>query len=256
MSYSVTKEVLIKAPLAEQTSSYKPISHEELIELTLNSIQGAGFVLESERYTSAKDGLVGNGRYVISNVADNEMKLQIGWQNSYDKSLSLKWALGAKILICENGVCSGDFGSFKKKHTGDVQTFTPSAITEYIKSAGDVFQAIQKQRDEMKNIEISMRTKAELLGRMYIEEDIIKSTQLNIIEKELKHPTHDYNCKDSLWELYNFVTFSTKDVHPSLWMNNHIDIHNFFVNNMGIYSPKQEIEIPEENVLQQLSLEF
>jgi glycyl-tRNA synthetase beta subunit len=33
-----------------------------------------------------------------------------------------------------------------------------------------------------------------------------------------------------MWELYNNVTFAMKQSHPSDWMQDHIDVHNFFIN--------------------------
>jgi hypothetical protein len=111
---------------------------------------------------------------------------------------------------------------------GEIQTFTPNAIVDYIKGAGEVFERMQAERERMKQVELTRRTKAELIGRMMIEEQFITSTQLNIISRELQAPTHDYNAKDSLWELYNYTTFSMKETHPSNWMNNHIKAHKFF----------------------------
>ena len=205
-TYGTTKGMLLAAPIPQQTRTYKPVSHAQLMDLTLESIYQSGFELQTELYSSARDGKVANGKFTIKNVADSEMQLQIGWQNSYDKSLSLKFAIGTKIFICENGCVSGDYGAFKHKHVGDIQTFTPQAITEYIKSAGDAFTKMQKERESMKQIEISKRIQAELIGRMIIEEKFIESTQLNIIRKELELPTHNYGAKDSLWELYQFTT--------------------------------------------------
>ena len=233
-TYSTSKQLLISAPIPAQTRTYKPVSHGQLIDLTLESIHQSGFTLDKELYTASSDGEIANGRFTISNVADKDMQLQIGWQNSYNKQLTLKFAIGARIFICQNGCVSGDHGSFKKKHVGEVQTFAPSTIVEYIKASGDVFQKIQKSRDQMKNVEITKRRQAELLGRMLIEDQFIESTQLNIIEREIKNPTHDYGAKDSLWELYQFTTFAMKEVHPRLWMDRHIQTHQFFVNEMGI----------------------
>ena len=227
-TYNTTKGLITSALVPAQTRTYKPIAHSQLIDLTLNGIQAAGFKLDKETYSSAKDGQIANGRFSISNVADSEMQLQIGWQNSYNRSMSLKFAIGTRILVCSNGCVSGDFGAFKKRHKGDIQDFTPQAITDYIKSAGDSFKIMQQQREQMKQVEITKRTKAELIGRMMIEEQFICSTQLNIITKELSNPTHDYGAKDSLWELYNYTTFAMKELHPSLWMESHIKAHKFF----------------------------
>jgi hypothetical protein len=255
-SYEVTKQILLGAEVPQQTRTYKPVTHAELIDLTLGGIEKAGFALDTESYTAAAGGQVANGMFTIRNVADSEMQLQIGWQNSYNKTLTLKFAIGTRIFICKNGCVSGDYGAFKKKHVGTIQTFTPQAITDYIKSAGDAFQRMQGEREKMKQIEISERMKAELIGRMIIEEEFIQSTQLNIIKKELKSPTHDYGAKDSLWELYNYTTFAMKEVHPTLWMKNHIDAHNFFVTESGLIvnSMNKEITPEEESRFTQLEL--
>ena len=227
-TFNTTKELIMNTAVPVQTRTYKPVSHSQLIDLTLNSIEKAGFTLDKETYSSAVDGQVANGRFSISNVADSEMQLQIGWQNSYNKQLTLKFAIGTRILVCSNGCVSGDFGAFKKKHVGEIQSFTPSAIIDYIAQAGEAFTLMQQQRESMKQIEITKRTKAELVGRMMLEEQFITSTQLNIISRELKAPTHDYNAKDSLWELYNYTTFAMKESHPGLWMDSHIKAHKFF----------------------------
>ena len=231
--FYVEKSALIAAPLPLETKTYKPVENERLIDLTLNALVGSGFELAEEIYTAAADGQVSNGRYTIKNVADNEMALQIGWQNSYNKSLSLKFAIGTKIFICSNGCVSGDFGAFRKKHTGTIQTFTPDAITEYIKSAGDVFTSMQNQREVMKFTDINKRVSAELVGRMFIEESIIASTQLNIIKNQMANPSFDYGANGSLWELYQHTTYALKEVHPSQWLSSHIKAHSFFKNELS-----------------------
>ena len=233
-TYNTTKEALINTPLPEQTRTYKPVSHEQLIDLTLNSIHQAGFELDKEMYTASSDGQIANGRFTISNVNDRDMQLQIGWQNSYNKMLTLKFAIGARIFICQNGCVSGDYGAFKKKHVGEVQTFTPTAITEYIKRSGDAFKNLQRERDAMKQVEVSETRRAQLIGQMVIEKEIITPTQMNIVSREIKRPTHDYDCENSLWELYQYTTFAMKEENPRFWMDKHISAHDFFVNEAGI----------------------
>ena len=249
-SYLSAREILLNTEIPQQTKTYKPVSHKQLIDLTLNGIHNAGFKLDSEHYSAARNGNVANGRFSIADVADSEMQLQIGWQNSYDKSLTLKFAIGTKIFICQNGCVSGDMGAFKKKHVGEIQEFTPSAISEYIKSASEAFRRMQQEREQMKNIELTKRTKAELIGRMYLEDQFISSTQLNIISRELKAPTYDYGAPDSMWELYNYATFAMKETHPSLWMDNHMTAHRFFVNESGILTQPMPTVVQPEALLQ------
>lgn len=240
VTYRTTKSELLKVSLPEQTKSYKPITHQQLIDLTHNSILGAGYEIENEWYESAREGQIATGHYSIRNIADSEMQLRIAWQNSYNKQVSLKFALGVHVFVCSNGACSGDMGAFRRKHTGDVQEFTPVTIEEYIRTAGMVFEQMQKQRDAMKEIQLSKRVQAELLGRMYIEEDFIESTQMNIIKRELAKASYNYGAPNSMWEMYQFTTFAMRDIHPSLWMKNHLAANSFFVKEAGLYVPKSE----------------
>lgn len=228
--YTTTKQFLIDRPLPIETRTYKPVSHESLIDLTLEGIHHAGFSLQREIYSSAHNGNIAFGRYLIGNVSDNEMQLQIMWQNSYDKSKKATFAIGAMVLVCTNGMMAfRSAGHFERKHMSDIQTFTPEAIPEYINSGTEVFATLQQDRDKMKQIELSRKTTAEIIGRMYIEEEFLESTQLNIIKRELKKPTFDYGASHSLWELYQFTTFAIGGIHPSRWMEDHIDAHKFFV---------------------------
>lgn len=254
-TYKTTKEALINTFPLEQTRTYKPVSHEKLMDITLESIVRAGFTLDKEIYSGCRNNQIANGRYTISNIADNEMQIQIGWQNSLNKQISLKWAMGVSIFICSNGAISGDMGAFKRKHTGDVQEFTPKYITEYIKTAGDVFVQMQKDREILKNIEIDRHITAQLIGQMYIEEGIIESTQMNIIKRELDAPTHDYGAPNSMWELMNFTSFALKEIHPTLYMDSHIALNKFFTQQAGIIQSPTQIIIPEpESPFVQLDL--
>ena len=228
VSWRTPKRRLFSTPLPTETRTYKPISHKKLAETTMNAIVEAGFNVGTEEYFSAREGLVANARYTISDIADEDMQLELGWQNSYDKTLSLKFAIGTRIMICENGCVSGNFGAFSKKHMGDIRTFAPHEMKEAIVSAAATFASMKDEKDAMKEIIINDRQKAELIGRLFLEKKIIGSTQLNIIKDEIAHPTHDYMCPNSLWELYQYVTFSMKELHPRLWMDDHINVHQFF----------------------------
>lgn len=246
-TYNTTRELLINTELPALTRTYSPVAHERVMDLTLNAISNAGFILDKEMYSSAKEGNVATGRYTIKSVHDDEMQLQIAWLNSYDKSKRLTWGVGVSVFICLNGMVSADMGYFKKKHQGEIQEYTPKTITEYVKRAEDTFITLQQERESMKQVEISKRISAELLGRAVIENEFITTTQLNIIKKELEHPTHDYGAPNSMWELYQFCTYSLKYIHPSLWMNNHLEAHSFFTTEAGLIIPeKRELQYVEE----------
>lgn len=228
--YKTTKRLLLEAPLPLQTKTYKPVPHGQLIDLTLEGIHKAGFSLGEEKYSMSQGGDIAHATYKIGNVSDHELQLMINWQNSYNKQLKLMFAVGAMVLVCTNGMISfRSMSSFNRKHTGEIQVFAPSKIAEYVQRAADVFITLQQDRDRMKQVEVDKRLTAELVGRMYIEEGFIESTQLNILKRELEKPTFDYNSPGSLWELYNHTTFAIGGIHPARWMEDHVAAHKFFV---------------------------
>lgn len=252
--YDITRDLLIKTPLPLETKTYKPVMHEQLMDLTLEGIYQAGFQLAKERYTAAKFGNVANGWYEIENVGDIEMRLQVMWQNSYDKSKKLDFAVGAVVLVCSNGMMSfRAMNAFRRKHMGEIQTLAPQKIGEYLKSAAEVFEVLQSDRDLMKQVQVDNRTTAELIGRMYIEEDFLESTQLNIIKRELIKPTHNYNAPGSLWELYNHTTYAIGGINPARWMDDHMAAHKFFVEASELMTKSSTIThehtIPEAAVI-------
>ena len=227
--YGTPKATLIAVPLPLETKTYKPVSHERLIDLTLEGLHTAGLTLTKESYTSTNYGNVANASYEIGNIDDDEMSLCISWRNSYDKSMSLSFIIGALVKVCGNGMMkSQGLGFFKQKHWGAIQTLTPNTISEYLKGAGEMFQQLQMEREHMKEIELTRTTQAELIGRMFIEEQFIKSTQLNVVKHELQHPTHNYGDPNSLWSLYQYTTFAMREDHPSLMIQDHLDAHKFF----------------------------
>lgn len=228
------KEFLLSVPQPESTSTYKCVSHGELIQVTLESIKNCGFELVKELYTYRKEGLVANGKYLLKYGDDPDMSLMIAWQNSYDKSLSLKFAVGTWVYICENGCVSGNMGAFRSKHVGDVQTVSPVLLREYICKAGEQFDTMVQQKEDMKEIQLTPKERAALLGVLFIYKQLIISTQLNQVKNTIEKPVYDYGCSGSVWELYNYITESLVDISPQYWLTAQVNIHKFFIEQYNI----------------------
>src|SRR5688572_11394534 len=103
VTYTSTKQALIGATIPTESRTYKPFSHGNVIDLTLEAINKAGFTLDKESYMACKGNNVAIRKYTIGNVSDPEMQLQISWLNSYDKSKRLTWGIGGQVRICLNG---------------------------------------------------------------------------------------------------------------------------------------------------------
>jgi hypothetical protein len=231
-----TREILMATPLPKKTASYSPVPHKKVINLVLESLDKAGMQIISERYKSMREGRQGMGFYTIANGSDKEMQISLIWHNSYDKSMPLRAAMGGNVIVCTNGIVRGDMGAFKRKHTGTVLTEFEETIKRHIGEAGETFRKLVADREKMKEIKITKRVCAELIGRMHIENDIITATQIGIMKKELENPTFNYKADGTLWQLYNHATFALKEDHPQFHLERHMNVHDFFTSEYQLIS--------------------
>jgi hypothetical protein len=99
---------------------------------------------------------------------------------------------------------------------------------------------MQSEREQMKQVEMTKRTRSELIGRLLLEEQLISTMQVNQIAKELTSPTYDYGAPGSMWELYQFTTQTMRETHPRNWIDDHMKAHKFFVNESGLIIPSEQ----------------
>ncbi len=222
-------ERMTVAPLPERTESYTPIAHGIIDLKTKEVLKSMDFKISNTYYRTSSDGLVAQAEYHLEYGNDPEMGLMVAWQNSYNKAVSFKYAVGAHVYVCANGCVAGDLGAYRRKHTGTADYESLEIIKTYLLAAKSIFDRLIKDKEHLKQINLSPRKMAELMGRMYIEKEIITSTQLNIMKREFEQPTHDYGVPVcNAWNLYNITTFAFKQENPKNWMKRHIDLHNFF----------------------------
>lgn len=221
-----TKDRLMAVPLPKKTDTYSPVPHKVVIETVLESLDKANIQVISEFYKLAKDGRQVEGHYQLSG-GDSEMSPRLIFHNSYDKSMPLRVALGNHVIVCRNGVVRGDMGSFKRKHTGNILIEFQEDVSLSIQEAGKNFDTIKRQAARMKEIEITKRTTAELLGRMFIEDALVNATQLSIIKREIDNPSFNYGVEGTVWNTYNAVTVALREAHPAHYIKQHTDLHQF-----------------------------
>lgn len=234
---------LINAPVPERTESYTPISHSTIIKNTADSLQANGFKIKNTRFRSSTDGLIGSGEYHLEYGGDPEMGLMLAWQNSYNKQITFKYAIGAHVFVCANGMVAGDLASYKRKHTGTADEEALGYINQYIKDASKIFTQLIEDREMLKKHELNLRQVSEMMGRMFLCNQIITSTQLNIIKREIENPTYDYGVKPmNAWAVYNYATHAFKEDNPKSWIKRHTDLHKFFRVEFGFETPTPVVE--------------
>lgn len=233
---TTTKEHLISAPLPTyEGDSYTVIPHEFVIKEALTSLGSQGFEIKNETYRCNHNADIAQGIYYLNYADDEEMGMMFAWSNSYNKTMKFKCAIGGYVFICSNGMVRGDMGSWGRKHTGSADQETIDTIHSQIINAKSYYTQLVHDKENMKQIILSDKATAELVGRLFVEQELLNTEQLSIIKQEIKNPSYQYSGdKNSLWHLYNHVTHSIKKSHPKDWLDHQRLTHWFFTQEFGM----------------------
>jgi len=219
----VTQIELRQVPLPAKTASYTPVPHGVLIDRVLEEANKKGFNLLRDNWNIAKRGEIMSGKLVFAGEEPG-MDMQIGLTNSYDKSKSAVIAMGAEVFICLNGVVSAEY-SMRRKHTTNVWKDLTYMIEEGTAILYDEYYKIIKAKNRFNEIDLNKRAQAELLGRLFVEEEIVTPIMANIVKKEIQESK--LFPEDNLWSFYNHVTHALKKSHPLEYIDRHIKLHSF-----------------------------
>ena len=239
-----TKEYLTSVALPTHAESYTVISHEFIINHTMEQLALHGFTVADEKYRANSDGSIAQGIYYLNYTKDPEVGMMFAWSNSYNKQMRFKCGIGGYVFICMNGVVTGDMGSYSRKHFGTADTDTINTIIDQISNADTYFDQILSDKDTMKKITLTERKQAELLGILYAEYEILTTEQMSTVKQQMDKSSYDYNCEvNSLWAFYNHVTYALKKSHPKDWMEDQRKLHLFISMEFDLLNYSDDAEL-------------
>ncbi len=229
---AVDLEQLTEVPLPEETRSYKPVAHHDLVN-TLSSMAAnllPEFKLHSTQLGLTRDGAQLFGVHTFQN-GDSALGLSIGFRNSYDRSLSVGIAVGASVFVCDNLVLTGDLTVLRKHTTNVLDDIDGLALSAIYKSRR-AFDQVKRDAEVMKQIPMSDDEAYRMLGFIY-GRGIINPRQIPVVKKEWLEPSHDAFEDRNLWSFYNAVTESLKTSPPQSILERHLAIHKQLMNHVA-----------------------
>jgi len=246
--WAAAKERALRAPLPARTNTYSPVSHAEIIEaIRTNTVANSLAIVRDRMYANTLGTRV-TGFFDVEDGTDfgnvHGLKMMFGYRNSYDKSMSVAFVAGGSVWICGNGLISGDLMAFKRKHTGTVAEELNDKIQIGVDRMRSDFVRLNMEVDVMKNYSLTPRQKAEVLGVMYFENNLVTPTQLSVIKNELTNSEHFK--EDNAWSLYNNVSESLKKSHPVDIIQDHIKLHSFMKDLTGLNETTLDVEARPE----------
>ena len=223
---NATREFLLNVPVPARTDSYSPVSHSSIINAAYEQLDRHNLVATNEFFNSSSDGRKVIGGLDIIHPDAPHLGMRLAFRNSYDKSMSVAFAAGSVTWICSNGMVSGEI-QYIRKHTGSVVQELNQKIITTINQLDEHFQKMIRHSQQLHNIEMTKEQYGELIGKLYIVDKVVIPTQLSIISKEIDEPTFEDFRDMNAWSLYNHVTYSLKSSHPTTYLSQHTEFHNF-----------------------------
>jgi hypothetical protein len=228
-----------------KTESYTPIAHYDFIKKIQENCLAEGYTITDKRYWNNSKGSKLIGRYTLDHT-ESDLAMNIGFRNSYDKSMSAGFALGATVMVCSNGMISGEY-AFIRKHTGGADKDLEVFANDALKRSSLNFQRLVDTKNIMKEYELNPKEINELMGRLVFDEEIIRLEQFSVIQKEYKAetPTFDYGVpKNNVWNLYNLCTYAVdQKTHPSIYYEQHKKLLSVFEETLFIEPLVTEEEV-------------
>lgn len=227
-----TERQLKDVVLPDRTKSYHPVSHGEILDNIYEQAAKNGLTISNTQYKVARGGNQVIGVMDVTSPSDNnEFGMRMAWRNSYDKTMSFGYAAGIQAFICSNGMISGEI-QLRKKHVGSVEEEAKYIISEGFSQIGDIYQLMVDSANRLKEIEIDKKLNAELIGRMLLQEEFLNTMQVNVIKDQMynsKHFTTILEPGYSAYDLYSHSNHSLKLSHPITYIQDHIKLHSFMM---------------------------
>jgi hypothetical protein len=148
----VTMEQAFAIEIPEETKTYTPVSNEDLWKLMQQKAHSRGLMLGIPEMGIDCNGkrLFGSVEIVNQDHLDNEVRLMLGFRNSYDKSMSVGICFGSKVFVCSN-MCFTGYTSEDEEAVGQVHHRHSSnvwdGLPERLDAAMDKFEVFKSFQD-------------------------------------------------------------------------------------------------------------
>lgn len=190
---------------------WRGIQHGEMVDTIKNDIIDRGWLIEDEKYTLAADGADCAGALQLKNVtnlvAPEGLELSLGFLNSNTRRKALQLTVGADVLCCTNGMCTGSILlSRVHDHTVNLSTEINDAIGRYSNEAKNIPKIVQNLRET----EVSPEQASEILMEVGRARWGVGWATVGRVDAEYRNPTFAEHGRNTSWALLNAFTYAAR----------------------------------------------
>lgn len=197
----VTYEELKAVPTPQAEGRWRPVAHSAVLDTVRTVLTDAGYQIKSQDLAIAREGKRFFATLDLGTPLVEGVVLAVGIRNSTDKSFSLGFTAGNRVLVCSNLSFRSEL-LVRRKHTRNAVGVWNNELAAAVEQL-EAFRVNEAARiDRMMRLDLTEDRALALIVRA-IEEHVISAPVISKVLAEWRNPTHDYGTGDrpTAWRL-------------------------------------------------------
>ena len=203
------------------TATWKPIKHGVLVDNLVAVLKARGLAIRKEEYAIQRAGQILFGVLDLAWGETDEFYAALGLRTSNNKQFCIQIAVGARVVVCDNLLLSGEFIALKRKHTAHLDLM--GELIEGIHKFELGYRAYRKHIEMLQSLFLSPKEARERIyeafARRIVPVRLFTDVALPYLER-VETTTS--------WELLNRFTGATKKLNPSMQFAATMQLGSFF----------------------------
>tara|TARA_R110000824_G_scaffold225801_1_gene413514 strand:- start:77 stop:898 length:822 start_codon:yes stop_codon:yes gene_type:complete len=221
-SKSINRELLSTYIEPERTSTYTPIRHDEVINMTEDTLGLLNYkmsdthcIVNNQGKTSKEgDRMITSFTVKSDRLPENDdYAFKMAVVNSYDKSYSLKYLMGLQVFVCTNGMWDAT-ENINCKHTINIVDKARTKLRDIVMDLQTIHKNTINGYEDMKEMDFSCDKEVSDFVVRSCKKKIIGSQDILPILEHWENPEHHEFKDRNGCSLFNAYTSHLRKNNP------------------------------------------
>ena len=187
------------------TLSWTPLPHHELMNRVERKIGDYGYRIQHSNCLISHGGDRFFGTITLGSRRSLGYRRMIGIRNSHDKSVAAGLVAGARVIVCSNGMFSGEDICLNRKHTSRLYDDLDQKIVEGFEKVFAEWERNDLRIMRYRETEISDERAHDLIIRS-VDAEALPPSAIPRVLKEYREVWHSEFMPRTAWSLHNAFT--------------------------------------------------
>ncbi len=211
-THKLARPELVHILPPEPTTTFKPISHAELVERMIEGLAFRQINVIRDEYAVSEDGMKLFGVLDLESGFDGA-RYALGLRNANDKSMRLALTVGYRVFVCDNMAFHGDFTPVLAKHSKHFNLV--DAIDVGLGRMQRNFEPMRKQVESWRDIQLTDDQAKLIIYRAFVQGDLeVPKHLVRAVHDAYFNPRYPEFQPRTIWSLTNAFTSTLKTLDP------------------------------------------